>query len=103
MGKSSAIDKINRIKILVSKCNLSYLFFFFSPQGIGEPPLLLGASVHFALREAVNAARSDQGLSDNYKLACPATPEVIRMGCAGPIVKKVRYGLSNLHTEEHIV
>ncbi|XP_078341833.1 xanthine dehydrogenase/oxidase-like isoform X2 [Crassostrea virginica] len=61
----------------------------YSSKGIGEPPLLLGASVHFALREAVNAARSDQGLSDNYKLACPATPEVIRMGCAGPIVKKV--------------
>ena len=91
-------------KIFVSNVTNPSWFLIPSPQGIGEPPLLLGPSVHFALREAVNAARSDQGLSDNYKLACPATPEVIRMGCAGPIVKKVRYlSLSNLHTEEHIV
>lgn len=67
---------------------LTYLHFFV--QGIGEPPLLLAASVHLALREAVNAARKDHGLSDNYQLECPATPEIIRMGCDGPIVKKVK-------------
>lgn len=61
----------------------------YSSKGIGEPPLLLAASVHLALREAVNAARKDHGLSDNYQLECPATPEIIRMGCDGPIVKKV--------------
>lgn len=68
----------------------SHTCLHFFVQGIGEPPLLLAASVHLALREAVNAARKDHGLSDNYKLECPATPEIIRMGCDGPIVKKVK-------------
>ncbi|XP_061195293.1 xanthine dehydrogenase/oxidase-like [Saccostrea echinata] len=62
----------------------------YSSKGIGEPPLLLAAGVHLALREAVSAARKDQGLTNNYRLECPATPEKIRMGCAGPMVKKVR-------------
>lgn len=58
-------------------------------QGIGEPPFLLAVSVHLALREAVLAAREANGLSGNCRLECPATPERIRMACAGPIVDRV--------------
>ncbi|XP_062619392.1 xanthine dehydrogenase/oxidase-like [Saccostrea cucullata] len=60
----------------------------YSSKGIGEPPLLLAVSLHLALREAVLAARAANGLSGNYRLECPATPERIRMACAGPIVHK---------------
>ena len=61
-----------------------------STQGIGEPPLLLGVSVHLALNEAVRAARADNGLKDNYRLPCPATPDKIRMACADPLSQKVK-------------
>nr|XP_022300100.1 xanthine dehydrogenase/oxidase-like isoform X2 [Crassostrea virginica] len=60
----------------------------YSSKGIGEPPLLLAVSVHLALREAVLAAREVHGLSGNHRLECPATPERIRMACAGPIIEK---------------
>lgn len=60
----------------------------YSSKGIGEPPFLLSVSVHLALREAVLAAREANGLSGNYRLECPATPERIRMACAGPIVDR---------------
>lgn len=35
------------------------------------------------------AAREATGLSGNCRLECPATPERIRMACAGPIVDRV--------------
>uniref|UniRef100_K1QF67 Xanthine dehydrogenase/oxidase n=1 Tax=Magallana gigas TaxID=29159 RepID=K1QF67_MAGGI len=60
----------------------------YSSKGIGEPPFLLAVSVHLALREAVLAAREANGLSGNCRLECPATPERIRMACAGPIVDR---------------
>lgn len=50
---------------------------------------MLAVSVHLALREAVLAAREANGLSGNCRLECPATPERIRMACAGPIVDRV--------------
>lgn len=49
----------------------------------------MAVSVHLALREAVLAAREGNGLSGNCRLECPATPERIRMACAGPIVDRV--------------
>lgn len=49
----------------------------------------MAVSVHLALREAVLAAREANGLSGNCRLECPATPERIRMSCAGPIVDRV--------------
>ncbi|KAK3107212.1 hypothetical protein FSP39_009597 [Pinctada imbricata] len=60
----------------------------YSSKGIGEPPLLLGACVHLALKEAIMAARADHGLNDNYRLPCPATPDKIRLACADPVSKK---------------
>ena len=55
----------------------------FPTQAIGEPPFFLGASVFFALKEAVYAARKDAGLGEAWFLMdLPATPERLRMLCA---------------------
>lgn len=67
----------------------TFHWIFTNIKGIGEPPFLLAVSVHLALREAVLAAREANGLSGNCRLECPATPERIRMACAGPIVDRV--------------
>ncbi|RIB05017.1 molybdopterin binding aldehyde oxidase/xanthine dehydrogenase [Gigaspora rosea] len=49
-----------------------------SSKGIGKPPLLLGNTVFFAIRDAITAAR------------LPATPERIRIACDDKIVKKCK-------------
>ncbi|CAG8657664.1 4470_t:CDS:2 [Dentiscutata erythropus] len=49
-----------------------------SSKGIGEPPLLLGNTVFFAIRDAITAAR------------LPATPERIRIACDDKIVRKCK-------------
>eukprot|EP01128_Nolandella_sp_AFSM9_P003637 TRINITY_DN1587_c0_g1_i1.p1 TRINITY_DN1587_c0_g1~~TRINITY_DN1587_c0_g1_i1.p1 ORF type:complete len:429 (-),score=75.00 TRINITY_DN1587_c0_g1_i1:67-1353(-) len=50
-----------------------------SSKGIGEPPFFLGASVMFAIQEAVKASREEGGDSSWYGLRSPATCEQIRM------------------------
>ncbi|KAK0660927.1 Xanthine dehydrogenase [Lasiodiplodia hormozganensis] len=67
-----------------------------SSKGIGEPPLFLGSTVFFALREAVKAARRDNGLVDKmnggrgerFCLESPATAEKLRLAVGDSIVKK---------------
>jgi len=54
----------------------------YSSKAVGEPPFFLGASVFFALKEAVYAARKDAGLEGWFQLDSPATPERLRMACA---------------------
>ena len=46
----------------------------YSSKGIGEPPFLCGASVFFAIKSAVLAARADRGVKGVVKLATPAIP-----------------------------
>lgn len=53
-----------------------------SLQAVGEPPFHLGASVFFALKDAIYAARSDAGHDGWFVLDAPATPERLRMLCA---------------------
>ncbi|WAR00696.1 XDH-like protein [Mya arenaria] len=53
----------------------------YSSKAVGEPPLFLAASVFYAAREAISAARADAGLRDYFRLDSPATPERIRMAC----------------------
>jgi xanthine dehydrogenase/oxidase len=48
-------------------------------KGVGEPPLFLGASCFFAIREAVKAGRLENGHSGHFRMDCPATSERIRM------------------------
>ncbi|EGX47998.1 hypothetical protein AOL_s00081g325 [Orbilia oligospora ATCC 24927] len=57
-------------------------------RGVGEPPLFLGSSVFFAIRDALKAARKDHGVEDVLSLVSPATPERIRISAADPIIKR---------------
>eukprot|EP01135_Chromosphaera_perkinsii_P009387 Nk52_evm63s1737 gene=Nk52_evmTU63s1737 len=52
-----------------------------SSKAVGEPPFFLGFSVFMAIKEAICAARKDNGESAMFDLNVPATPERIRMAC----------------------
>ncbi|XP_038627943.1 xanthine dehydrogenase/oxidase-like [Tachyglossus aculeatus] len=57
----------------------------FASKAVGEPPLLLAASVFFAIKDAICAARAQQSerqLDLLFQLDSPATPERIRNACA---------------------
>ena len=58
-----------------------------SSKAVGEPPFLLANSVFFAIKDAVCQARESTGLGTDFEFDVPATPERIRMACAGPIAK----------------
>lgn len=62
----------------------------FSSKAIGEPPLFLGASVFFSIREAIKAVRMEAGLSPTFRLDSPATAERIRMACPDFITEKIK-------------
>ncbi|XP_072047182.1 xanthine dehydrogenase/oxidase-like [Amphiura filiformis] len=53
----------------------------YSSKGIGEPPLCLASSVHFALQDAIESARRDAGKTGVFSLAAPATADRIRKAC----------------------
>ncbi|KAL9020502.1 MAG: hypothetical protein Q9185_002275 [Variospora sp. 1 TL-2023] len=57
-------------------------------RGVGEPPLFMGSSVFFAIRDALRAARKQYGVEEVLQLQSPATPERIRISCADPILKR---------------
>jgi xanthine dehydrogenase/oxidase len=52
-----------------------------SSKGVGEPPCVLAASVHGAVKQAVLAARKDRGHLDWFGLRSPATVERVREAC----------------------
>ncbi|ROT35210.1 xanthine dehydrogenase [Sodiomyces alkalinus F11] len=69
-------------------------------RGIGEPPLFLGSSVFFAIRDALKASRKQHGVEATVgrdeagdgllRLESPATPERIRLSCEDPIMRAAR-------------
>ncbi|KAK3150156.1 hypothetical protein QOZ80_3AG0229370 [Eleusine coracana subsp. coracana] len=59
-----------------------------SSKAVGEPPFFLGSAVLFAIKDAIFAARSEEGYPDWFPLDNPATPERIRMACVDFITKK---------------
>ena len=80
-------------------------------RGVGEPPLFLGSSVFFAIRDALKAARKQWGVlplqlgefrtleeakeksgeeDGMLRLESPATVERIRISCVDPIVERAR-------------
>ncbi|KAA8909285.1 Molybdopterin-binding domain of aldehyde dehydrogenase-domain-containing protein [Sphaerosporella brunnea] len=64
-----------------------------SSKGIGEPPLFLGASVLFALREAVKAAREgagEGGARETVVLDSPATCERVRAAVGGGVWQRMK-------------
>jgi xanthine dehydrogenase molybdopterin-binding subunit B len=69
-----------------------------SSKAVGEPPLLLGISAFFAIRDAVRAARSEEGLKGHFHLDSPLTSERIRMACVDPFTKLV---IPNKQQAEH--
>ncbi|KAI8999995.1 Molybdopterin-binding domain of aldehyde dehydrogenase-domain-containing protein [Gaertneriomyces semiglobifer] len=54
-----------------------------SSKAVGEPPLFLGASVFFALREAIKSARAEYGEAGYFRMDSPATSERILLACGG--------------------
>lgn len=80
-------------------------------RGVGEPPLFMGSSVFFAIRDALKSARADYGVKAKLaeelggdegegkeandgdgllRLESPATPERIRLSCVDPIMERAR-------------
>jgi len=55
-----------------------------SSKATGEPPLVLAASVFFAIKRAIAAARADAGLPVPFALDSPATVERVRAACRAP-------------------
>ena len=55
-------------------------------QGVGEPPLFMGASVFYAIRDAVKNASNQKILSFHS----PATVANIRMACDDIFSEKVK-------------
>ena len=58
-------------------------------QAVGEPPLFLAASVFFAIKDAIAAARTERGEDGPFRLDTPATCERIRMACVDQFTKQV--------------
>ena len=59
-------------------------------KAAGEPPLFLAASVFFAIKDAIGAARMDAGHETGiFRLDSPASVERIRMACEDPLTKHV--------------
>ncbi|XP_071487031.1 xanthine dehydrogenase/oxidase-like [Diadema antillarum] len=59
-----------------------------SSKAIGEPPLFLGSSVYFAIKDAIMAARTEEGLSGDFRLDTPAVAERIRLACRDQFTKR---------------
>jgi xanthine dehydrogenase/oxidase len=67
----------------------------YSSKGIGEPPVLLGTSVFFALKNACQSYRQQQGLIDYFTMHSPATVERLRMTCTDEFTRRVCEQLAN--------
>jgi xanthine dehydrogenase/oxidase len=66
-----------------------------SSKGIGEPPLFLGSTVFFALREAVVAARRMNGKivggeGEVWNMDSPATCERLRLAVGDELVERAK-------------
>jgi len=61
----------------------------YSSKAVGEPPLFLAASVFFAIKNAIQSARQDAGVSPEFHLDSPATAERIRLGCDDQFLQQV--------------
>ncbi|CAH1407061.1 unnamed protein product [Nezara viridula] len=61
----------------------------YSSKAIGEPPLFLAASVFFAIRNAVKAARKDNNIEGWFTFDSPATSARIREACVDKIIEKL--------------
>ena len=84
-----------RVSLLANSANPRAVY---SSKGIGEPPLLLGSSAFFALKQACMAYREQQGLVDYLTLYSPATVERLRMACADEFTRRACQNEQNYET-----
>ncbi|XP_074845961.1 xanthine dehydrogenase/oxidase isoform X2 [Carettochelys insculpta] len=59
----------------------------YASKAVGEPPLFLSASVFYAIKDAIFAARAESHLMVPFRLDSPATPERIRNACVDNFTK----------------
>ncbi|XP_072356297.1 xanthine dehydrogenase/oxidase isoform X2 [Scyliorhinus torazame] len=59
----------------------------YSSKAVGEPPLFLAASIFFAIKDAICAARAASGVPGTFRLNSPATPDRIRIACIDNLTK----------------
>uniref|UniRef100_A0A8D0DDN4 Xanthine dehydrogenase/oxidase n=2 Tax=Sander lucioperca TaxID=283035 RepID=A0A8D0DDN4_SANLU len=59
----------------------------FASKAVGEPPLFLAASVFYAIKDAISAARVESGVSGPFRLDSPASAERIRTACCDRFTK----------------
>jgi xanthine dehydrogenase/oxidase len=64
-------------------------FAVHSSKAVGEPPLFLGSSAFFAVKEAIYSARAAAGHHGYFELRSPVNPERARMACADEMLQKV--------------
>lgn len=65
----------------------------YSSKAVGEPPLFLASSIFFAIRDAVEEARKEEGFEGKFEFVSPATSARIRMACTDNITNKVSTGM----------
>ncbi|XP_037830392.1 xanthine dehydrogenase/oxidase [Kryptolebias marmoratus] len=59
----------------------------FASKAVGEPPLFLAASIFYAIKDAISAAREESGLTGPFRLDSPASTERIRNACSDRFTK----------------
>ncbi|XP_037042487.1 xanthine dehydrogenase/oxidase-like isoform X1 [Bradysia coprophila] len=74
-SKGSSVSYTNQMKSYTNK---------FKTLAVGEPALTMSVVVNFALRNALESARRDAGITNDpwFRMPSPSTPEVIAL-CAG--------------------
>lgn len=50
-------------------------------KATAEPPMVLGSSVFWALRDCIAAVRADRGLSGWFDLSAPASTQAVQLAC----------------------
>ncbi|KAI6175673.1 Ferredoxin [Aphelenchoides bicaudatus] len=74
------------VKLLKGSSNRRGIF---SSKAIGEPPLFLGSSIFFAIRNAVRDYRLENGHKGYFRMDSPASPENIRLACKDELLEKI--------------
>ncbi|XP_037552441.1 xanthine dehydrogenase/oxidase isoform X2 [Nematolebias whitei] len=59
----------------------------FSSKAVGEPPFFLAASIFYAIKDAISAARAESGITGPFRLDSPASAERIRNTCSDRFTK----------------
>ncbi|XP_029794417.1 xanthine dehydrogenase/oxidase-like [Suricata suricatta] len=76
-----SIPSVFRVSLLRDCPNKKAIY---ASKAVGEPPLFLAASIFFAIKDAIRAARAgntDHKMKKLFQLDSPATPEKIRNAC----------------------